>query len=352
MTLLGLVGVGRIGAFHARTLHGLPDVEVVVADVQSGRAEELAATLGTRWAPDIDSLLRTDLDALVVATSTGSHAELIERGVAAGIPVFCEKPVAENSAKTLEVIKSVDKYGGRVQIGFQRRFDAGYVAARAEVRAGALGRVHTLRAQTCDPVPPPAGYIATSGGIFRDCSVHDFDAIRWVTGREVASVFASGSDRGAPFFAEFGDADTAAAVLRLEDDALATVTATRYHGAGYAVTLDVAGTQGSIGAGYDDGLPVRPVGVPGPDPDPDLNPHTDSGGGSGAAWPKGPAYAGFMDRFHQAYIDELQAFVCFAEGRIENPCPVGDALEALYVAEACDVSRAENRPVTIAEVRR
>ena len=335
MTLLGLVGVGRIGAFHARTLHGLPDVEVVVADVQAGRAEELAAALGVRWAPDIASLLRTDLDALVVATSTGSHAELIERGVAAGIPVFCEKPVAENSAKTLEVIKSAEKYGGRVQIGFQRRFDAGYAAARAEVLSGALGRVHTLRGQTCDPFPPPAGYIATSGGIFRDCSVHDFDAIRWVTGREVVSVFASGSARGEAFFAEFGDADTAAAVLRLDDDALATVTATRYHGAGYAVTLDVAGTRGTVGAGYDEGLPLRPV-----------------GSDAASVWPKGPAYGGFMDRFRQAYQGELEAFVQFAQGRIENPCPVGEALEALYVAEACDVSRAENRPVSIAEVRR
>ena len=341
MTLLGLVGVGRIGAFHARTLHGLPNVEVVVADAQSGRAEELAATLGLRWAPDIGSLLRTDLDALVVATPTGSHAELIERGVAAGIPVFCEKPVAENSPKTLEVIKSVEKYGGRVQIGFQRRFDTGYTAARAEVQSGALGRVHTLRAQTSDPFPPPAGYIATSGGIFRDCSVHDFDAIRWVTGREVVSVFASGSAAGEAFFAEFGDADTAAAVLRLDDDALATVTATRYHGAGYAVTLDVAGTRGTVGAGYDDGLPLRPVGD-----------EAGGAGGAGGTWPKGPAYGGFMDRFQQAYEGELQAFVQFAQGRIDNPCPVGEALEALYVAEACDVSRAENRPVTIAEVRR
>lgn len=346
MTLLGLVGVGRIGAFHARTLHGLPDVEVVVADVQAPRAQALADGLGVRWAPDIDSLLRTPgLEALVVATPTGSHAELIERGVAAGIPVFCEKPVAENSAKTQQVIKSVDKYGGRVQIGFQRRFDPGYVAARAEVHAGVLGRVHTLRAQTCDPFPPPAGYIATSGGIFRDCSVHDFDAIRWVTGREVVSVFACGSAAGEAFFAEFGDADTAVAVLRLDDDALATVTATRYHGAGYAVTLDVAGTRGTVGAGYDDGLPLRPVGTA-------AAAGAVEGADCGGRWPKGPAYAGFMERFGQAYAAELQAFVAFAQGRTENPCPVGDALEALYVAEACDLSRAEDRPVRIAEVRR
>lgn len=346
MTLLGLVGVGRIGAFHAETLRGLPDVEVVVADMRAHRAEALAASLGLRWAPDIGELLRGELDALVVATPTGSHAELIERGVAAGIPVFCEKPVAENSAKTLEVIKSVDKHGGRVQIGFQRRFDAGYAAAREQVSAGALGRIHTLRAQTCDPLPPAAGYIATSGGIFRDCSVHDFDAIRWVTGHEVDSVFATGSAEGEEFFAEVGDADTAAVVLRLDDDALAVVTATRYHGAGYAVTLDVAGTHGTVGAGYDDGLPLRPVGRAHAGQE-----EADAATGA-TAWPKGPAYTGFMDRFHQAYAGELRAFVAFAQGRIDNPCTIGDALEALYVAEACDLSREQDRPVRIAEVRR
>ncbi|NUP49885.1 MAG: Gfo/Idh/MocA family oxidoreductase [Catenulispora sp.] len=338
MTQVGLVGVGRIGAFHAATLHALPGVEVVVADVQAGRAEALAASLGADWAPDVGALLDRRPAALVVATPTGSHAELIDRGVAAGIPVFCEKPAADTSARTLEIVNSVDKHGGRVQIGFQRRFDAGYAAARAEVGRGALGRVHTLRGQTCDPTPPPAAYIATSGGVFKDCSIHDFDAIRWVTGREVVSVFATGSARGEPFFAASGDVDTAAAVLRLDDDALATVTATRYHGAGYAVTLEVQGTHGTVGAGYDGSLPLRPVGNP---------PRTGV-----CTWPEGPPHPSFMSRFHEAYVRELQAFVDYAEGRAENPCTVADALEALYIAEACDLSRAENRPVTLAEVRR
>ncbi|MBW8803679.1 MAG: Gfo/Idh/MocA family oxidoreductase [Catenulisporales bacterium] len=334
MTLLGLVGVGRIGAFHAATLRGLPGVELVVADAQAGRAEALARSLGVRWAPGVEALLDERLAAVVIATPTGSHAELIERGVAAGIAVFCEKPVAETSAKTLEVVKAVDKYGGRVQIGFQRRFDPGYAAARAEVAGGALGRVHTLRGQTCDPAAPPPGYIATSGGIFKDCSVHDFDAIRWVTGREVVSVFATGSNGGEAFFAEHGDVDTAAVLLRLDDDALATVTATRYHGAGYAVTLEVQGTLGSLGVGFDDHLPLRPV------------------GDGTRTWPTGPAHNSFLDRFQTAYTRELQAFIEFAEGCAQSPCTVGDALEALYIAEACDLSRAENRPVDIAEVRR
>ena len=338
MTLVGLVGVGRIGAFHAATLNALPGVDVAVADARADRAEALAASLGARWAPDVGALLELGPAALVVATPNGSHAELIERGVAAGLPVFCEKPVADTSARSLQVAKSVDQHGGRVQIGFQRRFDAGYAAARAEVRRGALGRVHTLRGQTCDPAPPPAAYIATSGGIFKDCSVHDFDAVRWVTGREIVSVFATGSARGEPFFAAAGDVDTAAAVLRLDDDALATVTATRYHGAGYAVTLEVQGTHGTVGAGYDAALPLRPVGA-----------GTDTGV---CVWPEGPPHPSFMSRFHEAYVAELRAFVDYAEGRIENPCTIADALEALYVAEACDLSRAENRPVTLAEVRR
>jgi len=332
MTLLGLVGVGRIGAFHARTLHGLPDVEVVVADAQSGRAEQLAATLGLRWAPDIGSLLCMDLEALVVATPTGSHAELTERGVAAGIPVFCEKPVAENSAKTLEVIKTVEKYGGRVQIGFQRRFDTGYAAVRAEVHSGALGRVHTLRGQTSDPFPPPAGYIATSGGIFRDCSVHDFDTVRWVSGQEVVEVYATGSARGDAFFAEFGDVATAHTLLTFDDGATAVVSNTRYNARGYDVRLELHGTDDSVTAGWSDTTPLR-----------NLEP--------GVSWPAGPPATFFMDRLTAAFRAELQAFTEVVAGQRPSPCTVDDALAVTWIAEAATLSLQQHRPVQTAEVQ-
>jgi myo-inositol 2-dehydrogenase/D-chiro-inositol 1-dehydrogenase len=269
---------------------------------------------------------------LAVATPTGAHAALIVRAVEARLPVFCEKPVAATAVETVEVIGRAEKAGGRVQIGFQRRFDAGYAAARAAVAEGRLGWVHTLRGGTFDPAPPTAEYIATSGGIFKDCGVHDYDAVRWVTGREIVEVFATGSNRGERFFSEYGDVDTAAAVLRLEDDSLALMSATRYNAAGYDVRLEVFGSGDSVAVGFDDRLPVRSV-----EP--------------GVGWPAGPGYAGFMDRFREAYTRELAAFVDFADGRTESPCTAADALEAMYIAEACELSCRDGRTVRVAEVR-
>jgi myo-inositol 2-dehydrogenase / D-chiro-inositol 1-dehydrogenase len=335
MARLGLAGVGRIGAFHAETLYGLAEVEeLVITDADPARARAVAQALGSgaRWVADPDELFAVGLDGVAIAAPTGAHAALITRAVQAGLPVFCEKPVAPSGAETAEVVALVEKAGGRVQIGFQRRFDAGYRAARTAVAEGAVGWVHTLRGGTFDPAPPPAEYIATSGGIFRDCGVHDYDIVRWVTGREAVEVYATGSNQGERFFADAGDVDTAAAVVTMDDGALALLSAGRYNAAGYDVRLEVFGSRDSIAVGFDERLPMHSV-------------------EQGIGWPTGPAYPGFMDRFREAYVSELSAFVEFAAGRIDSPCTVADALEAIYIAEACELSRAEGRPVRIDEVR-
>ncbi|HEY4570161.1 MAG TPA: Gfo/Idh/MocA family oxidoreductase, partial [Kribbella sp.] len=172
---IGLVGVGRIGAFHAATLNGLPAVDqVVVADADPTRAELIAKDLGLEFAPDVDALLSAGVDGFVIAAATSAHAALIEAGIAAGIPTFCEKPVALDLAETERVLALVEASTVPVQIGFQRRFDAGYQTARAAVRSGELGFVHHIRANTNDAVPPHHEYIPQSGGFFRDCTVHDF----------------------------------------------------------------------------------------------------------------------------------------------------------------------------------
>lgn len=330
---MGLAGTGRIGVSHAETLAGLPGVEaVVVADADADRARTTANKLDLEFAPDIDALLAADLGGLVITTATDSHPELILAAVERGIPVFCEKPVAADIAGTLAVVERVATTTVPVQIGFQRRFDAGYRAARAAVAAGELGWVHTLRATTLDPAPPPAEYIPRSGGIFRDCGVHDFDIIRWVTGREITEVYATGANRGEQFFAAANDVDTAAVILRLDDGALATVSLGRYNGAGYDVRLEVLGAQGNAVVGLDDRAPLHSV-EPG---------YPQS---SLSAWP------GFMDRFRGAYTEELTTFVGVAATGAPNPCPPGEALEAFYVAEACELSRREGRPVPVSEVR-
>ncbi|MQA07813.1 MAG: dehydrogenase [Pseudonocardiaceae bacterium] len=330
---LGLAGTGRIGVFHAETLCRTTEVDsLVVADADPDRATNTARQLGCDRAEDIDALFAAGIDGLVVAAATDAHAKLITRAVDAGIPVFCEKPVAPDVIGTVDVLRHIENSDVPVQIGFQRRFDAGYLAARAAVASGSLGWLHTLRATTLDPAPPPAEYVPGSGGLFRDCSVHDFDSIRWVTGQEVDEVYATGANRGADFFRDAGDVDTAGALLTLADGTIAHVAATRYNAAGYDVRLEVLGSLDSVSVGMDERMPLRSV-------------EADVG------WPAGPAYPVFMDRFRAAYETELRAFLDVVRGAKPSPCTVADALESFYVAEACEFSRRERRPVRLAEVR-
>ncbi len=330
---IGIVGVGRIGAMHAGALCRLPGVgSVVLTDLDTARARAAAERLGCESAGSVDDLLDSGPDALVIATATVTHPELIVRGVAAGIPVFCEKPVAADIDDTLDVIGQTADADVAVQIGFQRRFDAGYLAARDAARSGSLGFVHTIRATTLDPAPPPGDYLASSGGFFRDCAVHDFDAIRWVTGREVTEVYAVGLNRGEEFIRSAGDVDTQSALLTLDDGTLALVSNSRYNAAGYDVRLELLGEKDSISVGLDDRMPLRSA-------------------QPGATFPDGPAYAHFMDRFRDAYEAELGAFVALAASGGPSPCTMRDALEAFYIAEACEISRKRRTPVTLAEVR-
>jgi myo-inositol 2-dehydrogenase/D-chiro-inositol 1-dehydrogenase len=328
---VGLAGTGRIGAFHASTLAALPEVEaVVVTDVDAEAAARLAEERGYELAEDLDGLLR-GVDALVITTSTTGHAETLRSGVAAGVPIFCEKPVATTLEETVDLVQLVEKADVPVHVGFQRRFDAGYRRAREAVASGELGFLHTVRANTHDQSPPPAQYIPTSGGLFRDCSIHDFDILRFVTGREVATVFALGANKGASFFTDGGDIDTGAAVLTLDDDTLVVVSATRYNGGGHDVRMELMGSEGTIGVGYDDSLAVRSA-------------------EAGVDFPRGPQKWSFMERFLPAYRAELTAFCDVAAGRIPTPATVADALAAFRVAEACERSRATGRPVRLDEI--
>ena len=329
---IGLVGVGRIGAFHAATLKGLDCVEqVVVADADAARAMAVAKGLGLESVPDVDALLGAGLDGVAICAPTRTHAELIGRALQVGLPTFCEKPLASDLQATRLIADHVAGGAIPVQMGFQRRFDAGFRAARDAVASGSLGWIHTIRANTGDPAPPPASYIPTSGGFFRDCSIHDFDAVRFVTGREVVSVYAVGENRGEAFFAESGDVDAAAAVLTLDDGTTALISGSRYNARGYDVRLEALGSKDSISVGLDDRLPLRSV-------------------EHGIDFPSARPYVDFMERFHQAYVDEMIAFTELVAGRIETPCSVQEALRSFLVAEACDLSRREGRPVRMDEV--
>jgi myo-inositol 2-dehydrogenase/D-chiro-inositol 1-dehydrogenase len=329
---LGLIGLGRIGAFHAETLTNLAIVEsLVVTDAMPSLAKDIASRFGAETVDSPEAVFAAGVDGVVIAAATDAHPALILACVQAGLPTFCEKPVARTSAEAVDVQRRVADAGVEIQIGYPRRFDAGFIAARAAVADGELGWLHTVRSTTLDPAPPPQPYLAVSGGIFRDCSVHDFDAIRWVTQQEVREVYATGSNRGEDWIRELGDVDTASAILTLADGTLAVVSNTRYNPRGHDVRLELHGSKDSIAVGLEDRLPLRSV-----EP--------------GATFPSGTPHSFFMDRFAAAFRAELAAFTEVVAGQLRSPCTVADALEASWIAEACTLSLHEHRPVTMEEV--
>ncbi|MEV1286594.1 Gfo/Idh/MocA family oxidoreductase [Micromonospora sp. NPDC049679] len=330
---IGLAGVGRIGAFHARTLVGFGVIdELVVMDTDLEAAKALADELRVEVAPDAETLLASHIDGFVIATATPGHAPLLRQGIAAGVPTFCEKPVAATLAETIGLTNLAAASNVPVHVGFQRRFDAGYRRARRAVESGELGFIHSIRANTHDQSPPHASYIPTSGGIFRDCNVHDFDILRFVTGREVASVYATGANKGARFFSDARDIDTAGALLTMDDGTIVLVSSTRYNGGGHDVRMEVFGDRGTIAVGLDHSLAMHSA-------EADVD------------FPRGPRKRSFMERFLPAYRAELAAFIEVARGGRPSPCTVRDALEAFRVAEACELSRAQRRPVALAEIK-
>nr|AGS49703.1 inositol 2-dehydrogenase [uncultured bacterium esnapd14] len=317
-----------MGTVHARILGGLPEADqVLIADLNAERARAVAQEVGAKAVETVADLFGEGLDAVVIAAATTAHDGLVRLAISHRVPVFCEKPLAADLAATRALVADLDAVDTPVQVGFQRRFDPGYVAIRDAVRSGELGWLHTLRACTSDAAPPHASYLPTSGGIFRDCSVHDFDAIRFVTGRDVVEVYATGANRGDPCFTEASDVDTGMALLTLDDGTLAVCTATRYNGAGYDVRLEACGSKGTLVAGLDDRAPLRAA--------------------PPAGGPVGVAYAGFLERFASAYEAELRTFLRVAAGEEQCPCTPQDSLAAMLVADAATESRVTGRPVAI-----
>jgi myo-inositol 2-dehydrogenase / D-chiro-inositol 1-dehydrogenase len=328
---VGLFGAGRIGALHAGVLARDPSVkEILVGDADTQRAEEVAQEAGGK-AGRIETVLGSGPDAVVIAASTPAHAPLIRAAIEAGIPAFCEKPIALGYEETVEIAREVEATGATLQIGFQRRFDAGYAEARRLIESGALGTIYSLRLATHDPAPPPEEYIPASGGIFRDLHIHDFDILLWLTGGEVEEVYATGSVRNFDFFATHGDVDTSAALIGMKDGVVAVLTGARHDPLGYDVRAEVFGSKDSVAVGVDRRTPLRSV-------EPGITSSDKA------------AYANFQERFLDAYTAEMEHFLSLVRGEADNPCTATDALEALRIAMAADLSLAEHRPVSPSEV--
>jgi myo-inositol 2-dehydrogenase / D-chiro-inositol 1-dehydrogenase len=246
------------------------------------------------------------------------------------VPVLCEKPIALSVEDTAAAIDALEGAGVAGQVGFQRRFDRGFRAAREHAAAGRLGTLYSLRISARDATPAPEHYIPGSGDIFRDMHVHDFDLARWITGREVASVYATGAVRGFERFARHDDVDTSAVLLTMDDGMPVLVDGSRHDPLGY-VRMEVVGSDDVVAVGLDERTPLHRL-------------------GASPAEPPADAWTSFAERFADAFAKETDAFVALVRDGGESPCPPESALEALRVAVACEVSRTERRPVAPAEV--
>lgn len=328
---ISVLGVGRLGASHAAMLAALPQVrQLTVYDADPARAKDVAAPLKARAVTSIDDAFK-DADAIVIVTPTDTHAPLIKHAIDAGLPTFCEKPIAIGIPETRDIVEHVTRKNGRLQIGFQRRFDAGYQSAQRDLRSGKLGEVYSFLMVSCDRLPPPDAYIASSGGQFKDQFIHDFDITRWLFGQEVAEVTATGSTKGVPQYDALNDTGTSAVLLKLADGTLGLMTALRHNEAGYDIHVEIHGAKDTIAIGIDPRTPWRSVEADAPAL-------------------AGPPYPSFFVRFGDAYRSELAHFLRFAKGEAENPCTAADALEALRVAEAAGRSWRERRPVALSEI--
>jgi myo-inositol 2-dehydrogenase/D-chiro-inositol 1-dehydrogenase len=322
---IGIVGVGRIGRMHADIVaRQVPGAELaMVHDAHADSARAVAGTLGVPAADGLDELL-ADVDAVAICTSTDTHADLIVAAAEAGKAIFCEKPVSLDLAEVDRALGAVEAAGVPFQIGFNRRFDP----AHAAVAAADVGEPHLVRISSRDPAPPTVAYMQTSGGLFLDMTIHDFDMARFVTGSEVVEVFARAAVRVDPAIGEIGDVDTAVITLLHENGCLTTIDNSRQAVYGFDQRVEVFGSAGMAASEN----PLAHTAI------------VRTKGGTAA--PPLPYF--YLERYVPSYLAEWHAFVsAVGEGRTP-PVTVADARAPLVIGLAAWRSVREGRPVKIA----
>ncbi|WP_281166814.1 inositol 2-dehydrogenase [Paracoccus zeaxanthinifaciens] len=328
MLKVALLGAGRIGQVHAKSMTATKASKVVaIADVNHAAAEALAAQIGAEARSVDDIIADPSIDAVLVATSTDTHSDLIERATAAGKAVLCEKPVDLSLERALQALDRAEATGKPVMIGFNRRFDPNFAALKAAFAAGEIGKGELLSITSFDPAPPPVSYIKVSGGLFRDMMIHDFDIACWLFGGAPRRVTAVGSSIVDPEIGAAGDVDTAAVTMTWDDGRIAVIKNSRRAGYGYDQRIELLGSDGLLSA--------RNV----------LENTVEKITTEGAASAK-PVYF-FLERYMRAYEIEWNAFVEALENGTEMPATLRDGVAALACAEAATRSQATGQPVEI-----
>jgi myo-inositol 2-dehydrogenase / D-chiro-inositol 1-dehydrogenase len=331
---IGLIGAGRIGQVHAATIaYRVSSANLVtVCDPVASAAEQVAARFRV---PSVTTDYRAvigdpQVDAVLVCTPTDTHAAIIIAAAAAGKQIFCEKPVALDLEQTDAALAAVERAGVKLQLGFNRRFDASYARVRQAVASGEIGTPHTVHIISRDPAPPPIDYIKVSGGIFLDMAIHDWDMARFLIGSEIEEVYVQGGVMVDPAIGAAGDIDTHVTLLRFANGVIGTVDNSRRAVYGYDQRVEVFGSGGA--AQTENSYPNGGVISTAESVRRDLPLHF------------------FMQRYTDAYAAEIEAFVAAVVS--DQPVPVGghDGRMALAVGLAARRSYAERRPVRVDEI--
>jgi myo-inositol 2-dehydrogenase/D-chiro-inositol 1-dehydrogenase len=326
---VGVAGVGRIGRMHAAILaRQTPGATVVaVADVDESSAWQVASELQVEARSVDDLIASADVDAVAICTSSDTHVDLIVQAAEAGKAIFCEKPISLDLEKVDRALAAVDEAGVPFMVGFNRRFDPGHRSVRRAVESGAVGSVHLARITSRDPAPPPVSYIAVSGGIFVDMTIHDFDMARYIVGSPVVEVFAKGSVLIDPAIGEAGDVDTCVVVLTHANGAITTIDNSRQAVYGYDQRVEVLGSGGM--ATSDNVL-------------------KDYGRVYTAAGQAGANLQDFfLDRYRESFINEWVAFIDYVAAGGPSPVPGSAGRAPVVIGLAAGQSMREGRPITI-----
>ncbi|WP_323012793.1 inositol 2-dehydrogenase [Devosia sp.] len=328
MSKIAIMGAGRMAKVHAASIIAAGASIAAIYDPVSEAAEALAKSTGARAAASAaDAMADPAVDAIMIATSSDTHVELLYEAVKTGKPVLCEKPLASSYAASREFIATVGEAAARkVFLGFNRRFDRGHASVREGVHAGRIGRLEQLTITSRDPFPPPLEYVPRSGGLFRDMMIHDFDMARSIVGKNMVSVTAHGSSIIDPEIGRLGDVDTASVTMLAEDGTIVTILNSRRCAFGFDQRIEAFGAHGMLVSDNprQSGFTAYSQDVPGA---------------------PAPILEFFMERYGPSYTAEIRLFLdCAREGR-DMPVNALDGLMAAYLAEAATASLKHGRTI-------
>ncbi|MGY3670900.1 inositol 2-dehydrogenase (plasmid) [Marinovum sp. KMM 9989] len=328
MLNIGLLGCGRIGQVHGRSIGQIDGARVTaVADAFEDPAQALAVKTGAKVMDPQALIASADVDAVVIGTPTDTHYDLIHAAAAAGKAILCEKPVDMSADRIRDCIKAVTAAGVPFMTAFNRRFDPNFANVQSRIASGEIGNVEIVTIQSRDPSPPPIGYIRSSGGLFRDMMIHDLDMARFLLGEEPATIYAVGASLVDPEIGAAGDVDTAAVTLTTQSGRICQITNSRRASYGYDQRIEVHGEKGMLRA---ENILENTVEV-----------------ATSAGFTKAPAQHFFLERYNAAYRAEMAHFIAGVNGKGPIFPGIEDGLRAQILADAATRSLHEKSPIRL-----